>query len=101
MVNRSWQAAGDDARRIFVAQKLGTLVEQMLDTAVNAPIDQVTVIDSSLTGEKGSLAARAAVASKELTEGLGVDIPALLGGLASGLSKKALPEVVDVVTEES
>jgi hypothetical protein len=30
-----------------------------------------------------------------------VDIPALLGGLASVLSKKALPEVVDVVTEES
>jgi len=105
MVNNSWQMAGDDARRIFVAQKLGTLVGQMLDTAVDAPIDQVTVIDGSLAGEKGSLAARAAVASKELEQGLGVDIPGLLGGLASGFggngTMKALPDMTDLVTDES
>jgi flotillin len=98
MVNDSWQMAGDDARRIFVSQKLGTLVGQMLDTAVDAPIDEVTVIDGSLSaGEKGSLAARAAVASKELEKGLGVDIPGMLGGLATGLSAKSLPDS----TEES
>ncbi|RLB49128.1 MAG: flotillin family protein [Deltaproteobacteria bacterium] len=99
-VNNSWQMAGDDARRIFVAQKLGTMVGQMLDTAVHAPIDEITVIDGSLSnGGQGSLAARAALASKELEQGLGVDIPGLLGGLASSLGTKALPDMTDFAQE--
>ncbi len=101
MVNNSWQMAGEDARRIFVSQKLGTLIGQMLDTAANAPIDEVTVIDGSLSaGEKGSLAARAAVTSKELEKGLGVDIPGMLGGLAASFGTKSLPDFTEVATEE-
>ncbi len=81
-VAASWNAAGPDARRIFIAQKLGTLVGQMLDTVKDLPVDKVTVIDGKLRSN-GSLAARSRVASAELREGLGVDVGAAVEKLAS------------------
>ncbi len=79
-VSESWREAGPDARRIVVAQKLGDMVGQMMRTVQDLPIEAVTVIDRRLT-DGGSLAARATVASEELRQGLGVDVPRALRGL--------------------
>jgi flotillin len=85
-VAKSWHLAGGDARRIFVAQKLSTLVGQMLDTVKEMPIDEVTIIDAKASeGGQPSLAARSRVAATHLEKGLGVDVPSLLGGLTSTL----------------
>lgn len=85
-VSKTWNAAGGQARRIFVAQKLGTLVGQMMDTVQEMPIDKITVIDRKLSSGDGggSLAARAVVASEQLKESVGVDIPKVMRRLATG-----------------
>jgi flotillin len=82
-VGRVFRQAGPDARRIFVAQKLGPLAGKMLDTVRGLPIDSVTVIDERLhKGEKRSLAAASKVAAAELGQGLGVDVGRLLERVA-------------------
>lgn len=83
-VTTSWHEAGDDARRIFVAQKLSMLVRRMMETAADAPIDRVTVIDQRLSQGDGALAARAAVASEMLEQSVGVNVPEVIRKLASG-----------------
>ncbi|MCA9602187.1 MAG: flotillin family protein, partial [Myxococcales bacterium] len=82
----AWRDAGPDAGRIFVAQKLGVLIKEMLSTVQPKPIQKVTVIDATLSGDgtKGNPAVRAAVLSEQVKETLGVDVPALLRGLSPG-----------------
>ncbi|MBX3220714.1 MAG: flotillin family protein [Labilithrix sp.] len=83
-VARVWNQAGPDARRIFVAQRLGVLAGQMLDTVADAPIENVTVVDGRLHGgQRRSLAAASKVAAAEIGQGLGVDLPRVLQGMAS------------------
>lgn len=85
-VSRVWNQAGPDARRIFVAQRLGVLAGQMLDTVAAAPIENVTVVDGRLhDGQRRSLAAASKVAAAEIGQGLGVDLPRVLQGMASSL----------------
>ena len=83
-----WKQAGPDARRIFVAQKLGTLAGQMLDTVSDLPIESVTVIDDRLHGRNGSLAAASKLAATELRQGLGVDLGRLAEGVAGALASR-------------
>jgi len=83
-----WKHAGPDARRIFVAQKLGTLAGQMLDTVATRPIESVTLIDDRLHGRNGSLAASSKVAATELRQGLGVDLGRLAEGVAAALGSR-------------
>ncbi|MBX3188564.1 MAG: flotillin family protein [Labilithrix sp.] len=80
-VARVWKSAGPDARRIFVAQKVGVLAGQMLDTVTDLPIENVTVVDQRLHGR--SLAATSKVAATELGAGLGVDVAKLAEGVAT------------------
>lgn len=78
-----WSQAGDHARQIFVAQKLSGLVAQLMTTVGDLSIDKVTVIDKGLTGGGGNFAVNAAVTSEQLKQTMGVDVPAMLRGLAS------------------
>jgi len=80
---RTWEEAGDSARQIVVAQKLGGLVSQLMATVGSTPIDKVTFIDRDLSGGDGNLAAKAAVTSEQLKHALGVDVPALLNRIAT------------------
>ncbi len=82
-VARMWNRSGSDARRIFVAQRLGTLAGQMFDTVSDMPIDSITVIDERLHQNGKSLAATSRVAAVELERGLGVDIGGVVKGVAS------------------
>ena len=85
-VGRSWRDAGPDARRVFVAQKLGSLVSHVMSTVRELPIESITVIDRRL-GEgdgRGSLAARATVANEELKQSLGLDVVKAIRALTDG-----------------
>ena len=85
VVSKSWRNAGPDARRVFVAQKLGGLVGHMMRTVADVPVESITVIDRRLTnGNGGSLAARATVVSEELRQTLGLDVVQAIRGLTSG-----------------
>jgi len=78
----TWASAGDSARQIFVAQKLARLVETMMSTVGEMPIDKLTIIDRELAGG-GNLAVKAAVTSEQIKQLLGVDLAAVLQGLAA------------------
>ncbi len=79
----TWAAAGDDARQIFVAQKLTALVGSLMSTVGEIKIDKVTFIDRELTGGD-NLAIKAAVTAEQLKQTTGVDLPALVRGLTRG-----------------
>ncbi|GAB4565513.1 MAG: hypothetical protein Tsb0020_16480 [Haliangiales bacterium] len=86
-VANTWRESGDDARQIFVAQKLSTLVGSLMSTVGEIPVDKVTFIDGNLTKGSSNLAVNAAVTSEQLKHTLGVDVPALLerlGGQRNG-----------------
>jgi flotillin len=83
-VARTWTAAGEDAHRLIVAQKLGTLVDQMMSTVQKTGIDKVTVMSPTLTDGSPSLAARAVVANEQLKHTLGIDPAAALRKLTAG-----------------
>lgn len=79
----TWAKAGDSARQIFVAQKLSRLVETMMSTVGEMPIDKLTVIDRELANNGSNLAVKAAVTSEQIKQLLGVDLAATLQGLAA------------------
>ena len=79
----TWSDAGDDARQIFVAQKLSTLVRSLMSTVDKLPVDKVTFIDRELTRNGSNMAVNAAVTSEQLKHTMGIDLPALIGRLGS------------------
>lgn len=89
-ISKTWDAQGESARQIFVAQKLSGLVEQLMSTVSALPIDKVTVIDRKLTSGD-NLAVKAAVASEQLKHTLGVDVPRLLNKMAGENDKGPPP----------
>ncbi|MBX3232460.1 MAG: flotillin family protein [Labilithrix sp.] len=96
-VSGAWNRAGGEARRIFVAQRLGTLAGQMLDTVAELPIENVTVIDGRLHGEGRSLAATSKLAAVEIGAGLGVDVVGAASRVAAALGVgEAAPARSDV-----
>jgi flotillin len=82
MLAETWQRSGDSARQILVAQKLSGLVQHLMSTVSNLPIDKVTFIDRELTQGGSNLAVKAAVTSEQLKHTLGIDLPALLNKIS-------------------
>ena len=87
----TWARAGDSARQIFVAQKLARLVETMMSTVSEMPIDKLTIIDRDLAGNGSNFAVKAAVTAEQLKQMLGVDLGATLQGLAGQRTAGSLP----------
>jgi flotillin len=81
-VATTWREAGDSARQIFVAQKLGGLVGSLMSTVGEIKIDKVTFIDQDLTRGGSNFAVNAAVTAEQLKHTLGIDVPALLDRVA-------------------
>jgi flotillin len=86
-LGQTWRAAGDDARQIFVAQKLSSLIGTLMQTVGDASIDKMTVIDKRLTNGSngtsgGNFAVTAAVANEQLKQTMGLDLAAVLRGIA-------------------
>jgi flotillin len=84
-LGETWAKAGDSARQIFVAQKLQGLVNTMMRTVGDMPIDKLTVIDKELAANGSNFAVKAAVTAEQLKQMLGVDVAAI--------AQRALPHV--------
>ena len=82
-LGETWAKAGDNARQIFVAQKLQALVGTMMQTVGDMPIDKLTVIDRELAANGSNFAVKAAVTAEQLKQMLGIDLTAI--------AQKALP----------
>lgn len=79
-LGQTWAKAGDNARQIFVAQKLTKLIGTMMSTVGEIPVDKVTFIDRELAGGD-NLAVKAAITAEQLKHTTGVDLPALIRGM--------------------
>ena len=75
-ITGAWKQAGDNARDIFLLQKLPSLVETLTETVDSVSVDKVTVLGTGQGG--GDLAGKLISVSEQLKAALGVD---LLGAL--------------------
>lgn len=73
-----WKSGGENARDIFLLQKLQTIVESMVQTIGEVKVDQITM----LPGGAPSTATQAVRVVEELKGALGVDLPKLLASMA-------------------
>ena len=87
-ISETWNHAGDDARQILVAQKLGNLVGHLMSTVGHMNVDKVTVIDKKLTEKGSNLAVDAALTAEQLKHTMGLDIPAMLSRLGASMAGK-------------
>ncbi len=74
----TWKAGGDNAREIFLMQKLQTVMASLVGTIEEVRVDRVTLLPGA-----GSPATRAVRLVEELKGALGVDLPALVEQAAS------------------
>lgn len=93
----TWAKAGDSARQIFVAQKLSRLVETMMSTVGEMPINKLTVIDRELANSGSNFAVKAAITSEQIKQMLGVDLGAALQGIAGQRAAPVLSSPVPPV----
>ncbi|MCB9643717.1 MAG: flotillin family protein [Myxococcales bacterium] len=89
-VTQTWSKAGENARDIFLLQKVDVLMQLVLETIHNVRIDQVTLLPagSSTSGGDTPLATRLVSASEQLKAALGVDVAKILQATAIDTSKK-------------
>jgi len=84
MVAAEWQAAGRDARELYILQHLRELVEAAVARVAQAQIGELTVVDggdgASYTGAVASFPAAVAAVLEQTGRAMGIDLPALLGG---------------------
>lgn len=73
MIN-TWQEGGENARDIFLLQKLQTIMGQLLSSIDDVQVDKITVLPSSGT----SGVSQTVRTIEEIKAGTGVDIPQLL-----------------------
>ncbi len=71
-----WRASGDNARDIFLMQKLQAIMGAMVETIDDIQVDRITMLPSGNGG--GGTGAQAARLVEELKGAIGVDVPALL-----------------------
>ncbi|NVB83354.1 MAG: flotillin family protein [Kofleriaceae bacterium] len=92
-LGETWAKAGDNARQIFVAQKLQSLVNTMMKTVGDMPVDKLTVIDKDLAANGSNFAVKAAVTAEQLKQMLGVDVTQLAQRVLPGATTPAIPTV--------
>lgn len=78
----TWQAGGQNAREIFLMQKLQTLMGSLVSTISDVQVDKITVMPASNNGGERSTAVRAVTLVEELKGALGLDIPQLIEQVA-------------------
>lgn len=78
----TWKAAGDNAREIFLFQKLESLLSDLVDTVPQVNVEKITVIDAS----GGTNATKMAAFLEQLKQGTGVDLAQSIQALGQGRS---------------
>ena len=79
----SWKAAGENAREVFLYQKLEELLKIMVSTVPEITVDNVTVINA----QGGSNATKMAAFFEELKQTAGIDVAATVDSLTEGKKK--------------
>lgn len=79
----SWQSAGDEARQIFLLQKLEPIIHQLTQTIADTRIDKVTVIDSKSTAGQQVNPAKLIALAEQVKHLFGVDLVEKFQELAS------------------
>ncbi len=79
----SWKAAGENAREIFLFQKLEPLLNSMVSTIPDIDVEKVTVIDPA----EGGSATKLAAFMEQLRESTGIDIPGAAERMTQGNSQ--------------
>ena len=72
----TWQAGGENARDIFLMQKLQSVMSSMVSSIESIEVDKVTVLPASKFFD--STGANLARLNEEVRASVGVDIPALI-----------------------
>jgi flotillin len=72
-LSKSWQEAGDQAREIFLMQKLVPIIGQITDLIATTKVEKMTVIDSPV-GSGGVDARRLMALNEQFRELFGVDL---------------------------
>ncbi|MBN1960240.1 MAG: flotillin family protein [Deltaproteobacteria bacterium] len=80
----SWQKAGDNARDVFLINKIEPIMRTMLDTIQSLDINQLTLLQSQTNGD---LAMSAVGLNEKLKAALGIDLTSMLSNIGS--NKKA------------
>jgi flotillin len=80
----TWKAGGENARDIFLMQKLQNLMSSLVGTIDQVKVDKVTVLPA---GQADATSAKAVRMVEELKGALGVDLPKLLETAAAGRGK--------------
>jgi flotillin len=70
----TWKMGGENARDIFLMQKLQSVMDSLVATISDVKIDRVTV----LPGNTDSTAQKSVTLVEELKAGVGIDVPKLL-----------------------
>ena len=73
-ITDAWQAAGPNARDVFLMQKLNGLVDTLSQTVAGVKVDKVTVLGMGNGGGGDSLAPKVISASEQIKSALGIDI---------------------------
>lgn len=79
-----WQAAGPNAKDIFLMQKLNVIMSAMAETIQEVKVDRLTMLPPGGAGGGGDTARTAVKLVEELKGALGVDLPKMLEAATSG-----------------
>ncbi|MBX3108375.1 MAG: hypothetical protein KF743_04250 [Fimbriimonadaceae bacterium] len=83
-LSKSWTEAGDQARDIFVLQKIEPIISQLTDTIGDTHIQKVTVIDSPAGASGGFDPRRFIALNEQVKELFGIDLVEKFGSLGTG-----------------
>jgi len=94
----TWKAGGENARDIFLMQKLQVLMSKLVGTIEGIKIDRVTMLPAGDGG--GSTAKRAVRFVEEMRGAVGVDLPAMAERITGGRPAAAVEQRVEAARVE-
>lgn len=88
-----WQKAGDNARDIFLMQKLQAVMNALIETVGDVKVDKLTMLPSEGGGGDGGQTRQVVRLVEELRGALGVDLPKMLeDATGGGEGRKSQPQ---------
>ncbi len=89
----SWKTAGDNAKEIFLFQKLETLIKMMASGVPEVEVETITVVD----GQNSNQATNIATFLEQLRQTTGMDIPEIVNNL---VDKSEIKKIEGKETED-
>jgi flotillin len=88
LLAESWQAAGANARDIYLLQRLEPLLQTLASAMPEITVENVTVVDS----EKGNMVTKTAAFIEQLRQTTGIDLAATVQRLGGDQPRKISPD---------